>query len=113
MSPTLPLISVPWIRTYAIPNTILILIGLFLCTRALIRRRSKLVIAGSAFGYLIASGFFVSTLVLMRLPAPQTAWTAGQTPPDFSLPNQDGREVSLSDYRGKGPVLLVFYRGFW
>jgi peroxiredoxin len=33
---------------------------------------------------------------------------AGETAPDFALRDQDGEEVSLSDYRGK-KVLLVFY----
>lgn len=31
---------------------------------------------------------------------------------DFTLPNYEGDEVSLSDYRGKQHVLLVFNRGF-
>ncbi len=33
---------------------------------------------------------------------------AGQPAPDFTLRNQDGEKVSLSDYRGR-KVLLVFY----
>lgn len=32
----------------------------------------------------------------------------GETAPDFSLPADDGREVRLSDLRGK-PVVLYFY----
>lgn len=35
-----------------------------------------------------------------------TGWQA----PDFTLPNTDGRQVRLSDYRGK-PVVLVFLSG--
>jgi peroxiredoxin len=34
--------------------------------------------------------------------------SAGEPAPDFKLRNQDGDEVSLSDYRGR-KVLLVFY----
>jgi peroxiredoxin len=34
----------------------------------------------------------------------------GQQAPDFSLRNQDGEKVSLSDYRGR-KVMLVFYPG--
>ena len=33
---------------------------------------------------------------------------AGQTAPEFTLPDQDGNEVSLSDHRGE-TVVLVFY----
>ena len=32
--------------------------------------------------------------------------------PDFTLNNIEGSPVSLSDYRGKQNVLLVFNRGF-
>jgi peroxiredoxin len=34
--------------------------------------------------------------------------SAGEPAPDFTLRDQDGEEVSLSDYRGR-KVLLVFY----
>jgi peroxiredoxin len=37
-----------------------------------------------------------------------TVIEAGQPAPDFTLKNQDGDEVSLTDFRGKR-VLLVFY----
>ena len=35
-----------------------------------------------------------------------------QTAPDFSLPDFSGDVVSLSDFRGRRNVLLVFNRGF-
>jgi peroxiredoxin len=37
----------------------------------------------------------------------------GDKAPDFSLPNGDEKQVKLSDYTARGPVVLVFYRGFW
>lgn len=33
----------------------------------------------------------------------------GDQAPDFELQNQDGELVKLSDFRGKKPVVLVFY----
>ena len=35
--------------------------------------------------------------------------------PDFSLPavNRDGTEISLSQFQGDQPVVLVFYRAYW
>ena len=37
----------------------------------------------------------------------------GQAAPPFTLPNQDGRSVSLSELTARGPVVLSFYRGRW
>jgi peroxiredoxin len=37
----------------------------------------------------------------------------GAKVPDFSLPNADGTELSLSSLLAKGPVVLTFYRGGW
>ncbi len=33
----------------------------------------------------------------------------GTPAPDFTLPTQTGDTVSLSDFRGKQPVVLFFY----
>ncbi len=37
----------------------------------------------------------------------------GQPAPDFTLENIDRKQVSLSEFRGKKSVVLVFYRGQW
>ncbi len=37
----------------------------------------------------------------------------GQPAPQFSLPDGDGNQVSLADFKGKQPVLILFYRGKW
>ena len=37
----------------------------------------------------------------------------GQTAPDFTLQNQDKKEVKLSDFAGKKRVVLVFYPLDW
>lgn len=33
--------------------------------------------------------------------------------PDFTLQDHNGNPVRLSEARGKTPVVLVFYRGYW
>ena len=38
---------------------------------------------------------------------------AGTQAPDFSLPDYDGNLVSLSDYKNKRFILLIFVRGDW
>ena len=37
----------------------------------------------------------------------------GQPAPDFTLEDVEGKAMTLSDFRGKKSVVLVFYRGYW
>ena len=37
----------------------------------------------------------------------------GQPAPDFTLEDINGKPVSLSDFRDKKTIILVFYRGYW
>ena len=37
----------------------------------------------------------------------------GERAPEFTLPNQRGEPVRLSDRLSRGPVVLSFYRGVW
>jgi len=37
----------------------------------------------------------------------------GQSAPEFTLEDMTGKRISLSDFRGKKNVVLVFYRGHW
>jgi cytochrome oxidase Cu insertion factor (SCO1/SenC/PrrC family) len=37
----------------------------------------------------------------------------GEVAPDFTLQDHNGQKITLSDARGKSPVVLVFYRGYW
>ena len=37
----------------------------------------------------------------------------GQAAPDFALEDMEGKNITLSDFRGMKTVVLVFYRGYW
>jgi peroxiredoxin len=56
----------------------------------------------------LAVGFLI-----LALTAPYVAQAAtlevGDRAPDFALPDQEGRVVKLSDFRGKKNVVLAFY----
>jgi peroxiredoxin len=43
----------------------------------------------------------------------QPSLKVGDKAPDFALPNGDGKLVTLSECTARGPVVLIFYRGFW
>lgn len=47
---------------------------------------------------------FLLALVLLAPPAPGF---------DVNLPDREGKPVTLAEYRGKSPVVVVFYRGSW
>jgi len=44
---------------------------------------------------------------------PNPGLPIGSVAPDFSLRNAHGKQISLSNYLKRGPVILVFYRGAW
>jgi hypothetical protein len=86
---------------------------------------------GRIFGPILAVlsvlgvGMFAYGLFYMgrQLPASATAPRPGQKAPDFSLPDQNGKLVTLSELLSSPPggststkpngVLLIFYRGYW
>ncbi len=43
---------------------------------------------------------------------PSDELVVGDPAPDFRLPSGDGREIALSDYRGKANVVLFFVRAY-
>jgi cytochrome oxidase Cu insertion factor (SCO1/SenC/PrrC family) len=48
-----------------------------------------------------------------RSPTDLDRIKVGMAAPDFTLEAIDGRRVSLSEFRGKKNIVLVFYRGQW
>jgi hypothetical protein len=61
--------------------------------------------------------------VARQLPAATEAPRVGQKAPDFTLPDQDGKTVTLAELLTSAPsgtagaktngALLIFYRGYW
>jgi hypothetical protein len=37
----------------------------------------------------------------------------GDTAPDFSLPNGEGKMIDSESLRHQGPLVILFYRGKW
>ena len=63
----------------------------------------------SAFALLLAA----FALAIPAAHGQQKPVAVGQQAPDFTLTDQNGRSRSLAAERGKQPVVLVFYRGYW
>lgn len=62
-------------------------------------------------GIAIAVGIVAVGVVTLQLSA-KTAPVAGSAAPDFSLSSQEGKQVSLKDYRGKWVVLYFYPKDF-
>lgn len=48
-----------------------------------------------------------------HLEMASSAPSQGDRAPDFELPTHSGETFVLSEALAQGPVLLMFYRGFW
>ena len=60
--------------------------------------------------------FSLAILLILSMAAsaqqptpPKTQLKVGDAAPDFSLTDTNGKEVKLSDFRGKKNVVLAFY----
>ena len=49
--------------------------------------------------------------LLLLAPGLAHAVKVGQMAPDFKLPSTMGKDISLSQFRGKSMVLVEFYHG--
>ena len=106
----------PWANLlfFAIGGALL-LVGLF---RAFGRPQ---VYRGKIFGaifaliavFLFAFFSYVTFYVLKQVPLSAQAPRVGEKAPEFTLSDENGKQVSLSDLLSPNGAVLIFYRGFW
>ena len=122
----------PVTRDFSWANLLLLAIGGVLMCAGLMRAfKQPEVYRGRIFGSILAVlsiaaiGLFVYGLFYeaRQVPLATAAPRVGQRAPDFTLPDQNGKVVTLADLLSSGPagtgkvrangVLLIFYRGHW
>jgi peptidoglycan/LPS O-acetylase OafA/YrhL len=102
----------PSIRNDAVPNLILVALGVGLSALAVLRTTRRLV-PGLLLGLNVAvAALFLAILYVISAVPPAAGPPLGAPAPGFALVDQSGKTVRLEDFRG-APVLLVFYRGHW
>ena len=109
------LLGVAVVRNHPEGYVIAFALATGLAVLAVVRARTRRWPAWAALGVtslLLVAGAWFNFVVARVLDAP-TALRVGEQPPDFTLPDAAGRPVTLADYRGQKPVVLVFYRGYW
>lgn len=57
----------------------------------------------------VVLGLVVLALAWLLKSNAATPLKEGHPAPDFSLPDQNGQTIKLSDFRGKKTVVLAFY----
>jgi hypothetical protein len=109
------LLRVPLVRNHPEAYVVALALATALAALAVARARGRRWPLWLALGFtsllLVAGAWF--NFVGARVPATPTALAVGAPPPAFTLPDAAGRPVSLADYQGKKPVILIFYRGYW
>lgn len=72
---------------------------------------------GDSMARIIVVAFSIITVVVsaanVRAQASVKPLAIREAAPDFTLVDHHGSKVTLSDSKGKNPVVLVFYRGYW
>lgn len=106
------LLDDPFIRSTGLPLIGLPALGL--AGGILVARRKKGFVAkaGAGLSALVLAGVVYGFYFWARLPAGDRFQSMDRAP-DVALPDTTGREHRLSEALKEGPVLLVFYRGFW
>jgi peroxiredoxin len=61
------------------------------------------------FRILLACSALAATLSAQQITPPKTHLKAGDEAPDFTLKDTNGKDVKLSDFRGKKNVVLAFF----
>lgn len=102
----------PFLRATGAAGFALLILGTLIGWMAATRDRRKWVRGAAIFNTLLLGLFAYGLFGLSALPESQS-FAAMSSPPDFTLPDENNRPVKLSDTYSAGPVLLVFYRGFW
>jgi hypothetical protein len=109
------LLRVPVVRNHPEGYVLAFVVAAALALTAVVRARGRRWPAWLALGVsvvlLLGGGWF--NFVMARIPSAPMVLRVGERAPEFTLPDAGGRPVSLADFRGKKPVVLVFYRGYW
>jgi AhpC/TSA family protein len=115
-------VQFPITRDFPWVNLLLFAVGGILLVAGLVRAfgrpqlyRGK--VFGSIFVVLSLLGFalfaYGAFYLVRQVPASTSAPRVGEKAPEFTLPDQNGKQVALADLLAGRAALLIFYRGHW
>jgi hypothetical protein len=100
-----------FLRSTGAASWVCLALGIALAVTAARADRRRWVRVSFGVDVAIVAVFAVTYFTFPKLPAAQSP--ALERAPDFELTASDGARVHLADELTRGPVLLVFYRGYW
>ncbi len=121
----------PVTRDFPWANLLLLVIGAFLIVTGVARSiKQPGIYGGKIIGSILAAlsiaaiGLLLFSFLyeLRQLPRSSAAPAVGQKAPDFTLPDQNGKPVTLAELissnegqpaKKAAGALLIFYRGYW
>jgi hypothetical protein len=111
----LPVIKVPKFRRTMWPTRLLFYLSLIPAALSMIfptddPQRNLLLVSLTCILFALFNIFFYTAL---KLPVAPGRPEIGKLLPDFEVTGEDGKTYTPGSLTGKGPVLLVFFRGFW
>lgn len=124
-------LSFPATRDYGWANLVLLTVGFLLTATGVARtfrqpdmyKGKRIASVFGAITFAVLAMFVVGIFFMASVPRPAGVPGVGEEAPEFSLPDQNGRQVSLKAILSAPPVegsrdrakgaLLIFYRGYW
>ena len=112
----------PITRDFPWANLLLFGVGTALLLSGLFRAFGRpQLYRGKIFGPVFAAiafllfAFFAYEIfyVLKQVPLSAQAPRVSEKAPEFSLPDQNGKQVALTDLLSPNGAVLIFYRGYW
>jgi hypothetical protein len=110
-----PVAKSPALRRNMWPTWLILTISMLMALAAVIIEEPKVFrtagVAAVTFAFYIF--FVIAYFAALRVPQSVGRPEAGKALPSISVLAETGQRISPDDFAGKGPVLLIFFRGFW
>jgi hypothetical protein len=105
-----PVAKIPGVRQTMWPTWALFMLSAGVAGAAMMLEK----VNGIAISTLLLFVFFaISYFLFLRIPRVAGRPKAGEVIPRFQVQAETGQTLSPDDFAGKGPLLLIFFRGFW
>ncbi len=110
-----PVAKIPFLRSTMWPTWAIIVAAAIMGGVAVALEKSIefATLGPAAASWILLFLFVVAYTTVLRIPVAPGRPEVGKRIVPFKVIGETGDPVSPQDYQGRGPLLLVFFRGFW